>query len=173
MKSIHTKLLLEIHNKLADRSWKDLTKGALILRLRNATWELEGLIKAMENDMLLFPDMSKEQHFADHFVYAAPCTSTEWHKVLGRCKTKEPDEQGFMPYTYLDEEGEKICIIPRPFGASDDDCLGTAAWIRMVDEFRGMIYALPYCNEEWPNTIASIIARTAGVEPSKVRHVTL
>lgn len=120
--------------------------------------------------MLLFPDMRKERHEAQEFVFASPCTYAEWFKLKGRCGFRWGDKQ-YLPYTLVKEGEERIAIICRSPDDSDDDCLVTAAYLRMVGEFTGMIYALPYQTDRLNNSIGSIIARTAGVDPKQVRHV--
>lgn len=151
------------------------TPQRLMELIRNLYWQLNGLIQEMESEVLLFPDMSKEQHYADHFVYAAACTPEEYYMLRDRCKTKEPEAAGFLPYTFIEEDEETICIIPRPRGVSDDDCLGTAAYVRMVEEFTGFIYAVPFTEKTALGSLslAQVIAKTAGVDPAKVRHITL
>lgn len=120
--------------------------------------------------MLLFPDMRKERHEAQEFVFAAPCTYAEWAKLKSQCKFHWDDKQ-YLPYTLVKEDDEQIAIICRSQEDSDDDCLVTAAYLRMVVEFTGMIYALPYQTDHLNNSIGAIIARTAGVDPKQVRHV--
>lgn len=148
----------------------DLTKGAMIERLRNAYWVLDSLIYDLENTMLLFPDMSRTQHEAQEFCFADPCTLTEWQKLL---KEDASIPDGYLPFCYKQSDEEEICLILRDKYDTDDDCLTTAAWIRMVREFTGMIYALPYSDRPalTATPMANIIARTSGVPFFQVRHI--
>lgn len=117
--------------------------------------------------MLLFPDVSREQHEAQEFVFASPCTFAEWQRVRDKAK-RYP---GYLPFALVKEDEETIAIICRKDCDSDDDCVTTAAWLRLVREFSGMIYALAYTHLPAPTSTGAIIARTAGVNPKQVRHV--
>lgn len=132
---------------------------------------LHEFIQYLENRMLLFPDLTKKQHEAEHFVFAYPCSSTEWHKLFDHARrTKTPKE--YYPYVFIDDRDERIAIILRPQMGTDEECLTTAAYLRMVKEHTGMIYALPFnLNFDEDYSFGAIIARTAGVDPKKVRHV--
>lgn len=128
--------------------------------------------------MLLFPDMTRDQHDAQEFCFAAPCTTQEWYKLMALAKKTKPPkgagvmETDFLKYVLIEEDDETICIIPRPATATDDDCVASGAYIRMVAEFTGMIYAVPSsCDTRVGESMASIIHRTAGVPPHQVRHV--
>lgn len=127
--------------------------------------------------MLLFPDVTRAQPEAETFVFAAPCDHHEWRR-LDKHSTEipsSPDGEKYLPYFVFREkdESETIIAILRGPKDSDEDCLQTAAYLRMVEEFRGMIYALPYHPNSAEITMADIIARTAGVKPQHVRHVSL
>lgn len=134
---------------------------------RDVYYRLEGLQQMMEETVLLFPDMARNQHEAQEFCFAAPCAEVEWKSIYKRCALNS----GYLPYHIVKEDGEKVALILRDMGDSDDDCLATGAYLRMVKEFTGMIYAVPYSRLELGTSIASIIARTAGVPPHQVRHV--
>lgn len=134
---------------------------------RDVYYRLEGLQQMMEESMLLFPDMNRTQHEALEFCFAAPCAEVEWRKLYKHCAINHE----WLPYHIVTEDEEKIALILRKPEDSDDDCLATGAYLRMVKEFTGMMYALPYATGPIGTTIASIIARTAGVPPHQVRHV--
>jgi hypothetical protein len=125
--------------------------------------------------VLLFPDLSREQHHAQEFVFAVPCRKHEWHKLYQQAERINQPQDGvaspFLPYYKTREDDEEIIIILRSPVNTDEQCLSTAAYLRMVDEFTGMIYSLPYSETDAMNSIADIIRRTAGVPPHQVRHI--
>lgn len=125
--------------------------------------------------MMLYPDMTRPTYDAsDHFVFAAPCTQGEWYELLA-CESiaSMGDDKQYLPWRILeDDSDEKICVIMQATHDTDDDAETTAAWIRVSEEFRGMIYAVKYDSGYGSEqTLAQIICRTAGVPPSQVRHV--
>lgn len=118
--------------------------------------------------MLLFPDVTRQQHESEHFVFSVPCTLDEWRKL---CTKQHWVDNHYLSYVILEEDEEPIAIILVDSGNTDDEALTLAAHLRMVSDFTGMIYALPYHTDRLNNSIGSIIARTAGVNPKQVRHV--
>ncbi len=135
--------------------------------------------------MMLYPDMSRSTYDkSDHFVFAAPCTHDEWQALWyeiqvrwRKRKSCDPDSRA-MTADYLgwlmvkDDSDEKICIVLTDHDNTDEQAEETAAWIRVSEEFRGMIYALKYdAAYGSAETLAQVICRTAGVPPSQVRHV--
>jgi len=135
--------------------------------------------------MMLYPDMTRTTYDAsDYFVFAAPCTQAEWFQLSqqisrqwkGRKKTT-PQSRGknddYLAWIMLkDDSEEEIVIILRDTLDTDSECEETAAWIRVSQEFRGMVYALKYDPAYGSEqTLAQIICRTAGVNPSQVRQV--
>lgn len=149
------------------RHHRHMSPGKQLIFIRDVYYRLEGLQQMMEESMLLFPDMARDQHKAQEFCFAAPCAEVEWRKLHKHCALNS----GYLPYHIVKEEDEKIAIVLREDHNTDDDCLATGAYLRLVKEFRGMIYALPYSTGPISTTLASIIARTAGVPPHQVRHV--
>lgn len=125
---------------------------------------------SLEKKMLLFPDMTKEQPDAGEFCFATPCTLDEWTK-LSRSGKVEWVKNFMVPYIMVKEDKEKIAIILMDSGNTDDEAMTLAAYLRMVQDFTGMIYALPYTHDTPDMWIGSIIARTSGVDPKKVRHI--
>ncbi len=135
-------------------------------------------IKRQENKLLLYPDMRRELYDAnDNFVFAAPCTEAEWKVLFGQ--RSEPNrDRDYLPFTFIKEhfhenaEPDVTCIILMSPNTPDDDAIATAAWIRVVEEYTGMIYALTfdpaYAGE---TSLSSIVARVAGVNPKQVRHI--
>ena len=169
MKSIHLTRAKRARAAVGS-SWDNLTKVALMERCRNIYYILDALVDGMENEMLLFPDQTREQHEAQEFCFADPCTLPEWNKLKAEASTPE----GYLPFVYKECDEEQICIILRDATATDDDCLTTAAWIRMVRGFSGYIFALPYREGAaltMGQSMAHIIARTAGVPSHQVRHI--
>lgn len=127
---------------------------------------------------MLFPDMTRPQHEAQEFCFASPCTPTEFAKLRSRASKYK----GYLPYTIVMEDDEKIAIILLGFTDAkvefagekwDERAKTTAAYLRLVKEFNGMIYCMTHARKEHSNSIASIIVRTAGVPPHQVRHVEL
>lgn len=129
------------------------------------TWH--SFLQRLEHRMLLYPDMSRSGYDAKEFVFASPCSYAQWDRALRRA-TKDV---GYLPWLEIEEEGESIVIICRSPEHTDDDCLTTAAWLRIVNNFRGMIYALPYDDKPLDYSIGAVLARTSGVDPKQVRHV--
>lgn len=121
--------------------------------------------------MLLFPDMSREQHEAQEFCFCDPCTKEEWRSLKHQVHCTR---EGYLPHVIKKtDENEEVAIILRGTWDTDDDCVTTAAYLRMVHEFSGMIYALPF--RDGPaltgQPMAAIIGRTAGVPFYQVRHI--
>lgn len=131
--------------------------------------------------MLLYPDMRRESYGAnDDFVFAAPCTETEWETLNAAALTARPESSDYLPYTFIKESyhdeapADVTYIILMSPQTPDDDAIATAAWIRVVEEYTGIIYALTFESEYNSNqSLSSIIARTAGVPPKQVRHIEL
>lgn len=158
-----------IKGRIQDGMATHLAEGQQKELSRDVYYMLEGLQQMMEETVLLFPDMTRSQHEAQEFCFAAPCAEVEWKSILNRCALNS----GYLPYHIVEEveDEERVALILRDMSDSDDDCLATGAYLRMVKEFTGMIYAVPYSRLELGTSIASIIARTAGVPPHQVRHV--
>jgi hypothetical protein len=121
--------------------------------------------------MLLFPDMSREQHEAQEFCFCDPCTKEEWRRLKHQVKCTR---EGYLPHVIKhDDSKEEIAIILRGTWDTDEDCVTTAAYLRLVHEFSGMIYALPFREGSalTSQPMSAIIARTAGVPFFQVRHI--
>ena len=128
--------------------------------------------------MLLYPDMRRKPYDAnENFVFAAPCTEAEW-KELFASRSEPNRDRDYLPFTFVKETFHEnappdvTCIILMSPNTLDEDAIATAAWIRVVDEYTGMIYALTfdpaYAGE---TSLSSIVARVAGVNPKQVRHI--
>lgn len=119
--------------------------------------------------MLLFPDMTREQHEAEEFCYAAPCTFDEWKQL--RADVQLPHDN-YLPFVSKEDDNrEEIYLILRSDSDSDNECVATAAYIRFAMQHTGMIYAIGYTLAQPSNSIASIIGRTSGVPYHQVRHI--
>lgn len=125
--------------------------------------------------MLLFPDMSRTTYNgSETFVFAAPCTRNEYYQILRH--PQATDDGVRLPFVLLQggDKDDHVCIILRRDETTDDECVETAAWIRIVHEnFNGMIYAMTYVSEPMFGSIASVIARTSGANPKQVKHIDL
>ena len=130
--------------------------------------------------MMLYPDMTREQYDgSETFVFAAPCTKAEWYDMKSLSSTV--DDGDHLPYMLFDDElgrtkdgnATKLCIILRFPESIDDHAVETAAWVRITNEFVGMIYAMKYDPQPPDYGIAATIARTAGAPPNQVRYIEL
>jgi len=122
--------------------------------------------------MILYPDMTRHQYDgSETFVFAAPCTKSEWYIMKSMSATE--DDGSHLPYLISEEDGEDVCIILRYPETIDDHAVETAAWVRIRHEFTGMIYAMKYDPQPPSTSIASVIARTAGANPKQVGHFDL
>jgi len=121
--------------------------------------------------MLLYPDMSRDQHTSETFCFAAPCTKDEWYRMYRSSMCVKDGIR--MPYVMLSEDGEQAVIILRGPEVPDSSCVETAAWIRItLPNFNGMIYAMKYAPTVF-TSVAATIARTAGANPRQVKHFDL
>lgn len=147
------------------------------------TRQLKDIIEQEKNRMMLYPDMSRSTYeSSDHFVFAAPCTHGEWqtlwteiqmrNRKLSDPKSRTKNNDYLAWITVEDDSDEQVIIIMQGQYDTDDEAETTAAWVRVSEEFRGMIYALKYDSTYGSSqTLAQIVCRTAGVPPSQVRHV--
>lgn len=144
------------------------------MKYNEAIRAIECVLAAHKEDyMLLYPDMSRTNYDgSETFVFAAPCTKDEWYKLLrhGGCINNGTQ----LPYFLSNEKEDPVCIILRREESTDDECVETAAWIRVaVEGFNGMIYAMDYVDAPQFGSVAKIIARTAGANPKQVKHIDL
>lgn len=122
--------------------------------------------------MMLYPDMTRQQYDgSETFVFAAPCTKDEWYTMKALGITHDDGDR--LPYLICKEDGDERCIILRYPETIDDHAVETAAWVRIKHSYRGMIYAMKYDPQPPSTSIASVIARTAGVNPKQVGHFDL
>ena len=81
----------------------------------------------------------------------------------------------YLPWVIMTDsmKDEKVCVILRRPHNTDDEAVTSAAYIRSVKEFSGMIYAMKFDDSygDLPISYATIIARTSGCDPSQVRHL--
>lgn len=128
--------------------------------------------------MLLYPDMRRELYDAnENFVFAAPCMESEW-KELYENRNEPNRASDYLPFTFIKESfhteapPDVTCIILMSPQTLDDEAIATAAWIRVAEEYTGMIYALTFDPAYAGSTsLSSIVARVAGVNPKQVRHI--
>ncbi len=119
--------------------------------------------------MLLFPDMRREQYEGnDNFVFAAPCTKVEWDYL----HNKSVQEEHYLPYIFMKDDPDDVsCLILRLPEITDEQAVTTAAWIRVSEEYTGMIYAVSFESVPTIQSLSSIVARTAGCNPKQVKHI--
>ncbi len=146
---------------------------------------LNKLMREEKSRMMLYPDMTRSTYEAsDYFVFAAPCTFKEWTELWREIELRWRNRQSSDPNSraknddYLawlivkDDSDEQVVIILHDKHDTDTEAEETAAWIRVSEEFTGMIYALKYDpGYGSSSTLAQIVCRTAGVPPSQVRHI--
>ena len=126
------------------------------------------IIREEKNSMLLFPDMRRALYTDnDNFVFAAPCTKSEWDYLHKHSIQLDH----YLPFIIINELEDVTCIILRHPEITDDQTVTTAAWIRISEEYTGMIYALSYESVPTAQSLSSIVARTAGCNPKQVKHV--
>ncbi|VAW79636.1 hypothetical protein MNBD_GAMMA15-1660 [hydrothermal vent metagenome] len=155
-------------NRQEGNDWSDVSKF-----LTEVYHYMQAAIVKEKSRVLLFPDMTVEQYNgSETFVFAAPCTKTEWHAL----KAMAIDDQTHLPYVYYkeDKEAPDVGIILRYHDSTDAQALETAAWMRITQqEFSGIIYAMKYDPRPPSTQLANIIARTAGANPKQVSHIDL
>jgi len=132
------------------------------------------IIREEKNSMLLYPDMRREQYEGnDNFVFATPCTKSEWDYLHGKSEQSEHYLPYFFAKEYFHENAppDLTCIILRHPEITDEQAVTTAAWIRVSEEYTGMIYAVSYESVPTVQSLSSIVARTAGCNPKQVKHI--
>ena len=113
--------------------------------------------------MLLYPDQRADQPENDTVCFGAPIHKCDWEFLLGRTRGQKIT-QTQMPFTIIVDEtasgsndgnpnvfdsvyfmrndsevNDKVCVILRD-NEDPDICLESAAWIRIQENFPGMIY---------------------------------
>ena len=93
----------------------------------------------------LFPDMSRETYKgSDDFIYGAPIDETVWKRLCEMASMTAND----TPYFRLPKEVTNtdfgITVLLRNGDRSDDDMLEAAAWLRVIENNRDRIYAVPW-----------------------------
>lgn len=107
--------------------------------------------------MLLYPDMrAPQQPDNDTVCFAAPIELTEWEHLYGRGRDNQLQHTRMRYVIFTDniheddttsvffmrndaEITDRVCILLRAFEDADT-CLESAAWIRINENFPGMIY---------------------------------
>lgn len=93
----------------------------------------------------LFPDMEKKQYDgSEDFIFGAPIHQDVWKKI-GELSKLTPDG---VPYFQLPKEVTNtdfnVTVLLQHGDRNDDDMLDAAAWLRMVENCRDRIYAVPW-----------------------------
>jgi len=127
------------------------------------------VVREEKESMLLFPDMRREQYEGnDNFVFAAPCTKVEWDYL----HSKSVQEEHYLPYIFMKDDPDDVtCLVLRLPEITDEQAVTTAAWIRVSEEYTGMIYAVSFESVPSVQSLSSIVARTAGCNPKQVKHI--
>lgn len=94
----------------------------------------------------LFPDMSRETYKgSDDFIFGAPIDETVWKKL---CEMSHTTGNNGTPFYRLPKEVTNtdfgITVLLRNGDRTDDDMLEAAAWLRVIENNRDRIYAVPW-----------------------------
>lgn len=101
--------------------------------------------------MLLYPDQrAPEQPENDTVCFAAPIEQSDWMYLKARGKVLSATQQHFViieqdennEVYFMRNESEvtdRVCIILRD-NEDPDTCIESAAWVRIQENFPGMIY---------------------------------
>ena len=93
----------------------------------------------------LFPDMSRETYKgSDDFIYGAPIDETVWKKLCEMAAMTANDVPFFKLPKEVTNTDFGITVLLRNGDRSDDDMLEAAAWLRVVENNRDRIYAVPW-----------------------------
>lgn len=104
----------------------------------------------------LYPDMGRSQYTKnDTFVYAAPITTDVWMQ-LQKYARHDGEKNGFLLPD--DIEGLDDVIILRSKHMTDDDCMTTQAFIRLVHGNRERVYCVPYRDQVSTAVLANATA---------------
>ena len=94
----------------------------------------------------LFPDMSRPTYVgSDDFIYGAPIDEKVWKKL---CEMASLTGNNDVPFYKLPKGVTNtdvgITLLLRNGDRSDDDMLEAAAWLRVIENNRDRIYAVPW-----------------------------
>ena len=101
--------------------------------------------------MILYPDQRKDQPENHTVCYAAPIDKCDWEFLHYGEGTRHQLEQTDMRFVILEGEErvyfmrnesevtDKVCLLLRTM-EDEDTCIESAAWIRIQENFPGMIY---------------------------------
>jgi len=98
--------------------------------------------------MILYPDQRVEQPDNETVCFAAPIEQCDWEQLYSLARYNELEELA-MRYVVITEDvyfmrndqevNDQVCIILRRM-EDQDMCLECAAWVRVKENFPGMIY---------------------------------
>lgn len=127
--------------------------------------------------MILHPDMLVEQPENATLVYANPIDEDDWH-ALYHAHARNEIEQVAMRYVIFksdattdvhfmrnDSETTDTCCILLRRMEDDDLCMEAVAWIRLKEDYHGMIYCVR------PSKHETSMAQTAGADQASVAMV--
>lgn len=125
------------HSPGAKRQWGEckMRPERIILRLKE--------MRVLPN---LFPDMSRPNYQgSDDFIFGAPIDETVWKKL---CEMSNLTGNNDVPYYRLPKEVTNtefgITVLLRNGDRTDNDMLEAAAWLRVIENNRDRIYAVPW-----------------------------
>ena len=99
--------------------------------------------------MILYPDQRIEQLDNETVCFAAPIDECDWQFLYAKARYNELEELA-MRYVIIKDESvyfmrndqeitDRVCIILRQMEGRDT-CLECAAWIRIKENYPGMVY---------------------------------
>ena len=100
--------------------------------------------------MLLYPDQRVEQPDNETVCFGAPIDKCDWEYLNGRSKVLSSTGMAFVIIDCSDstdvyfmrndsEVNDRVCVVLRD-KEDPDKCIESAAWIRIQENFPGMIF---------------------------------
>ena len=131
--------------------------------------------------MILYPDQRVQQPDNETVCFAAPIDECDWQYLYARARYNEQEETA-MRYVIIENESgtvyfmrndqeitDRVCIILRRM-EDQDLCLECAAWIRLKENYPGMIYM---CRGSTTAELWQSVSSEAGCEQHLVAMVDL
>ena len=131
--------------------------------------------------MILYPDQRVNQPDNETVCFGAPIHKCDWEFLFSRGRKNTLQQTGMRYAVIIDEEvdaanaesrvydsvyfmrndaeiNDKVCVLLRN-NEDEDTCLESAAWIRITENFPGMIYIVKAGNEtadKWQSMSSAI-----------------